>query len=58
MTKNAIQSAQQRTDKNRQNQLGKALSRLYADTAAEPVQDDLLALLAQADKRLKPEAKL
>lgn len=54
MTNNALQAAQQRADRNRQRQIGKALTRLYSDLAAEPAPDDLLRLLAEADSRQKP----
>ena len=49
MTKKELPSVQYRADRNRQKQLGKALTRLYA---SEPVPDDLLLLLAEADRRL------
>lgn len=37
----------------RQKRLGEQLKRLYDDVAREPVPDDFLALLAEAEKKAK-----
>ena len=58
MTYNALQSAQERTDRNRQKPLGKALTRLYSNVLAERIPEDLLLLLAEADKKRQPVPKL
>lgn len=52
MTHKALQPAQHRADRNRQKQIGNALIRLYAEDPAQPVPEDLLQLLAEADRRL------
>lgn len=57
MTYNALQSAQERADRNRQKPLGKALMRLYSNVPAERIPEDLLLLLAEADKRQAPLPK-
>lgn len=57
MTYNALQSAQHRADRNRQKSLGKALTRLYTNAPADRIPEDLLLLLAEADKRRQPPLK-
>ncbi len=57
MTYNALQSAQERADRNRQKALGKALTRLYSKVSVERIPENLLLLLAEADKGRLPRPK-
>jgi len=55
MTCNTLQSAQGRTDRNSQRLLGKALLRLKPYAPDEKIPDDLMELLAEADRRRRAE---
>jgi hypothetical protein len=55
MTCNTLQSAQGRADRNSQRLLGKALLRLKPYAPDERIPDDLMELLAEADRRRRAE---